>query len=217
MRCVDDHCVVGQGTCPTGANSCTSTDGAIDCGLQETDDHCQCHVSTEGQTRCADGLAINGSVCGECASSAECASLFPAIPGVFCVKVSGAAGDCCTPGTRGLCLAPCPTPATCSVPEDCPDTQEVCEVRTCTDGLCGKAFAAEGTPSSPERQTSGDCRVMECDGNGDDRSEEDNEDVPDATECTLASCENGTPVHEPPGTLCTGGTCDGAGNCLPAP
>jgi hypothetical protein len=97
MRCVEDQCVVGQGTCPSGANSCTSTDGTVNCGLQETDDHCDCHVSTEAETRCADGFAINGSACGECASSAECASLYPAIPGVFCVNVSGAAGDCCTP------------------------------------------------------------------------------------------------------------------------
>jgi len=218
MRCVKDQCVVGQGTCPTGANSCTSTEGVISCGLQEIDDRCDCHTSTEGQTRCADGFAIDErSVCGQCASSAECATLYPAIPGVFCLKVTGAAGDCCSPDTRGFCLAPCPTPATCSVPEDCPDTLPVCHVRTCTNNLCGKAFADEGTPSSPERQTSGDCRVMVCDGNGDDRSEEDNTDLPNPTKCTLASCDNGAPVHEPSGTPCSGGECDGAGHCVTAP
>src|SRR5215216_5922750 len=74
MRCAGSQCVVGQGTCPPGANSCTSTDGTISCGLQDTNDHCDCHVSTEGETRCADGFGIDGgSVCGECSSSAECA------------------------------------------------------------------------------------------------------------------------------------------------
>jgi hypothetical protein len=219
MRCVEDQCVVGQGTCPTGANTCGAGADFVGCGLQEADDSCQCLISAEGQTRCANGAAIDGgSFCGECASSAECAALHPTVVGVFCVRVTGTPGECCDLEGRGLCLAPCPTPPACATAEDCPrDTLEVCEVATCNNGRCGKTLADEGIPSSPERQTSGDCRVMVCDGNGDDRSEEDNTDLPNPTECTVASCDNGAPVREPSGTPCSGGECDGAGHCVPAP
>lgn len=219
MTCVGEQCVVGQGTCPVGTNSCSSS-GVVECGLQaqEIPENCQCYVSTEGQTRCADSFGIDGgSFCDECASSAECASLFPAIPGVFCVKVSGTAGECCAPSTRGYCAAPCPTPPACAIPEDCPDPELLCVVATCTNGLCGRAFAAEGTPSSPGRQTAGDCQVFVCDGNGDDRSEPDDTDLPDdGNPCTDNVCTNGAPSHPPlpTGTGCGGGsTCDGAGNC----
>jgi hypothetical protein len=219
MRCAGTQCVVGQGTCPTGANTCGAGADFVGCGLQEADDSCQCLISAEGQTRCANGAAIDGgSFCGECASSAECAALHPTVVGVFCVRVTGTPGECCDLEGRGLCLAPCPTPPACATAEDCPrDTLEVCEVATCNNGRCGKTLADEGIPSSPERQTSGDCRVMVCDGNGDDRSEEDNTDLPNPTECTVASCDNGAPVREPSGTPCSGGECDGAGHCVPAP
>jgi hypothetical protein len=219
MRCAGTQCVVGQGTCPTGANTCGAGADFVGCGLQEAGDSCQCLISAEGQTRCANGAAIDGgSVCGECASSAECAALHPTVVGVFCVRVTGTPGECCDLEGRGLCLAPCPTPPACATAEDCPrDTLEVCEVATCNNGRCGKTLADEGIPSSPERQTSGDCRVMVCDGNGDDRSEEDNTDLPNPTECTVASCDNGAPVREPSGTPCSGGECDGAGHCVPAP
>jgi hypothetical protein len=220
MRCAGTQCVVGQGTCPPGGSTCLSNAGGGDCWLQaqEISDNCQCEISTEGETRCADGFAPDGSTgCGECGSSPECERLYPDIPGVFCVRVSGAANDCCSPGTRGVCMVPCPTPPPCGSPEDCPPGNlNLCEVATCTNGRCGRAFAPAGTLSAPGRQTAGDCRVMVCGGNGDDQSEPDNDDIPNATACTRAECLGGEPVHEPAGTPCNGGTgaCDGAGNCV---
>jgi hypothetical protein len=222
MRCAGGQCVVGQGTCPPGGSTCLSNSGAGDCWLQaqEISENCQCEISTEGETRCADGFGPNGTTgCGECASSAECESLFPGIAGVFCVKASGATNDCCTPGKRGFCMVPCPTPATCSVPEDCPDTLPVCVVPTCSNGLCGKAFAPDGTPLPAEFQSPGDCRVKVCDGQGDSRNQIDDTDLPDdSNPCTDNVCTNGS-FSNPPlpaGTDCAnGGTCDGAGNCVP--
>jgi hypothetical protein len=220
MRCAGTQCVVGQGTCPPGGSTCLSNSGGGDCWLQaqEISDNCQCEISTEGETRCADGIGIDErAVCGQCASSAECAAAYPDIPGVFCVRASGAANDCCSPGTRGFCMAPCPTPPTCGSAENCPTSNlNLCEVAICTNGRCGRAFTPAETPLAPERQIAGDCQVMVCDGTGNDQTEADNDDVPNATACTRAECLNGEPVHEPAGTSCNGGTgeCDGAGNCI---
>ena len=218
MRCVGTQCVVGQGTCPPGGSTCLDNSGGGACALQaeEIPGNCQCEISTEGETRCTDGFGPDVSTgCGECGSSAECERLFPDIAGVFCINASGAENDCCSPGTRGYCLVPCPTPPACASPEDCPtETLQLCEVRTCTNGRCGKAFAPAGTPSAPQFQNPGDCRVMTCDGHGHDTDEVDNDDIPTRTECTRDACQNGEPVHEPSGTTCSGGTCDGAGHCI---
>ena len=101
-RCTDGACVVGQGTCPTGANSCSAVQAC------NHSSNCSCYVSTEGETRCADGFSLPGPgrICGACATSADCAALYPGIPGVFCVHT---AGTYCCGSAPGYCSAPCPT------------------------------------------------------------------------------------------------------------
>ena len=101
--CVDGACVNRQGTCPTGANTCSGyTDSCNNNVL------CNCLVSTEGETRCAYNMKIDGqNVCGQCRSSAECEAAYPNIPGVFCVRTTGT--GCCGGDSAGFCLGPCPT------------------------------------------------------------------------------------------------------------
>ena len=102
--CFDGACVTLQGTCPTGRNLCTDL-GTAECNGNR---FCSCFVSTEGDTRCAhnDGSDGTGS-CEQCRSTADCATLFPDIPGVFCVLTTGTA--CCGGDPFGFCLGPCPT------------------------------------------------------------------------------------------------------------
>jgi hypothetical protein len=222
MRCVRRQCVVGQGTCPTGAHACVDTAACAPPG-QEVPENCQCYVSTEGQTRCASGFIDTGppSDCGQCASSDECKKLYPDVPGIFCVKVANT--GCCDT-KRGYCAAPCPTPPPCTQPEDCPNPDasdprvvDACLVRTCQNGRCGKAYVEEGTPLPNESQLAGDCRVAVCDSQGRLRLDPDDNDAPPATECSTGECDGaGHVVHEPLGEPCNNGTwvCNGAGDCV---
>ena len=218
MRCVGRQCVVGQGTCPSGADTCAAGSEYVACALQEqeVEENCQCLTSTEGQTRCADSVAIDENAnCGQCASSDECKKVYPDIPGVFCAKVSGKEGACCTPDKHGFCMAPCPAPP-CTTPGDCPDTGDVCIAPVCTKGRCGKAFVANGTRLPDAFQTAGDCRAEVCDGTGGTEFEPDDDDTPTATECITGECDNGQVVTQPEGTPCEGGAkeCDSSGRCV---
>ena len=154
-----------------------------------------------------------GGNCGDCGSTAECVALLPDIPGVFCVQV--VAGGCCFPGTRGFCAVPCPPAASCQSPGDCPDAVNECQIRTCENGRCDRTFVADGTELPPNSQQQGDCQKLVCDGNGAIRSDVEDSDVPCCFECMTGTCDNGAPATEslPEGTPCTGGLCDGAGNC----
>jgi hypothetical protein len=94
---VQNECVTGQGSCAAGADSCAAE--AILCG----GDTCVCYATMGGQTRCGsfDGL----SECGTCATDDDCASLFPAVPGVFCARSTTALCGCLD--VVGFCGAPC--------------------------------------------------------------------------------------------------------------
>jgi hypothetical protein len=220
MLCVNGVCVVGQGTCATGSSVCLGQgDGA--CGLQAASDQCQCQVSAEGQTRCADKTAIEGAACGECAKSADCRRLYPAVAGVFCLKAAKNPNACCPPGKRSICAAPCPTPPACAAPDDCHDTLDICEQHVCVNGRCGKEVVPDGTPAPASQQTLGDCQIVVCTGQGphDTRSDPDDTDVPAAPgDCFIAMCDDGEPdlIPRQAGFPCAGGTCDGAGNCTPS-
>ena len=222
MRCAAGTCVVGQGTCPEGAGNCAAGSEFVPCALQpqQVEENCLCRTSTEGQTRCADQGAIDERVvCGQCGSSAECARLYPAIPGVFCLLVTGEPGACCAPGTRGMCQAPCPMPDPCATAADCTGDLEVCERHTCVNGRCGRAFAPEGTVLPPFYQTPGNCGVRVCTGEGsrETRDDPDDDDTPEPTECITGECAGGQVVIKEPGTPCNGGAgeCDTSGRCLP--
>jgi hypothetical protein len=98
-----ETCVVGQGTCPPGTDSCAGA-GIIPCNNNA---ECLCIKDTDGVTHCALGIDDPSNDCGLCDSAADCESLFPTVVGVFCAKE--ATGPCgCQPG-ENICAAPCPT------------------------------------------------------------------------------------------------------------
>lgn len=106
----------------------------------------------------------------------------------------------------------------CTAPHDCPGTDTECGVRSCTNGACGMAFVAAGTPSMT--QITGDCHRSVCDGNGNLVPEPDPTDPPASTNpCIVGSCQGNVPqlLGAPAGTACNQGSatvCDGAGACV---
>ncbi len=102
LACAGGTCIAGQGTCPAGGDYCQSN---VPLGCNGKGD-CQCQTSWEGTTACASG--VGGGPCGRCSSSAQCAQLYPGVPGVFCVKPFEK--GCCAPsyyGGGGYCALPC--------------------------------------------------------------------------------------------------------------
>jgi hypothetical protein len=105
----------------------------------------------------------------------------------------------------------------CTVPADCPPTNNACITATCDAGQCGTAFVAAGTPT--KNQQAGDCHVVQCDGAGSTVNAIDEKDAPDdGNDCTSDLCNAGTPTHVPipAGTKCGQGmnmACDGNGAC----
>lgn len=104
----------------------------------------------------------------------------------------------------------------CIVSTDCSGTDDFCKTRACTNGICGFNYTAMGT-NLPTGQTSGDCKVVECNGQGAIVTSPDNADVPnDGNACTNDMCTAGTPSNPPTAanTPCgTGGLCSGTGLC----
>jgi hypothetical protein len=97
--CAENQCVTGQGSCAAGDNFCLDSN-------KSCNGSCRCRISTEGDTRCSGIAPGGGTDCGECAQSSDCAVLYPAIPGVFCMQ--GGLGCCNGTAPAGLCHAPCP-------------------------------------------------------------------------------------------------------------
>jgi hypothetical protein len=96
--CVSNRCVVGQGTCPTGADNCATTD-ELTCS-QDPIISCYCLQSTAGQTRCG-GEPLG--TCGGCLEDADCARDHPHVPGAFCMQT----GPMCGCPNSTFCIAPC--------------------------------------------------------------------------------------------------------------
>lgn len=94
--CARGQCVVGQGTCPAGANVCT---GVGACGPAGSD--CQCFQTTANETRCGTNVVL-GNRCSTCVTDANCAADYPRVPGVFCGN--GIGPNC---GNCKWCMAPC--------------------------------------------------------------------------------------------------------------
>ena len=106
----------------------------------------------------------------------------------------------------------------CTTPADCPDTGSECVVATCENKTCGTKNVAADTPSAT--QTTGDCQIAVCDGAGNIITKDDDADFfDDGKDCTLDTCNAGTPESNPamPGTTCAqsgGKVCDGMGACV---
>jgi hypothetical protein len=105
----------------------------------------------------------------------------------------------------------------CGEASQCPGDDTECGQRTCVEGLCGMDAAPAGEAGT---QTSGDCKVNLCDGEGALVAEDDLGDIEfDDNECTQDLCEAGVPKHpaESTSTPCGSGTathCDGNGACV---
>lgn len=124
-------------------------------------------------------------------------------------------GAPCTEGNGAVCdgLGGC---VECNVASDCPGTDTECSQRTCAANACGVNFEPFGLPVAG--QTTGDCQVVVCDGLGSTTSIPDDLDLPDdGQECTEDLCVGGVAMFPPYplGFPCSGGQCDGAGNCVP--
>jgi len=124
-----------------------------------------------------------------------------------------AAGATCGGGQlcdgQGRCVG-------CLTAADCPGTDGDCRTRTCIQNACGVSNKAAGMRTPV--QTAGDCKVNDCDGNGNARVSTLDSDVPDdGNPCTLDLCTAGSPSHAPApaNTACGGGNiCDGSGRCV---
>ncbi len=95
-NCVDGVCTTPDG-CPVGADTCTGE--LVSC---PGGDNCICSRSTEGKTICGNGATF-GAACGQCDTSADCAS-FGA--GAFCVDTGST--FCCGPTAQNVCRLRCP-------------------------------------------------------------------------------------------------------------
>ncbi len=108
----------------------------------------------------------------------------------------------------------------CTAPGQCPGTDDFCKTRTCSAmGVCGYSYTANGT-DTPTGQTTGDCKVLECDGMGNVKTSVLQSDVPvDGNPCTQDNCSGGGNPSNPPTMInssCNvngGDACDGVGNC----
>ncbi|MBX3130167.1 MAG: lamin tail domain-containing protein [Polyangiaceae bacterium] len=130
--------------------------------------------------------------------------------------VSGGAGTAGASGSAGASGAD--GGSSCQNASECPAPTDVCLIATCSAGVCGTGFAPAGTPTPT--QVPGNCERTECDGAGNSAVVTDDSDLPDdGNDCTIDSCDAGSPKFDPVslGTACgTGGdlVCDGAGACV---
>ncbi len=108
----------------------------------------------------------------------------------------------------------------CLQPSDCPGLETECITRSCSPtGSCGVAYADAATVLQLG-QTAGNCRTLQCDGEGGVIDVPDGGDPPaDLQDCVIETCDTGTPAETEAGagTPCDddgGALCDGAGSCV---
>lgn len=231
----NDECP-GTTTC-NGIGACTGCVSASECPGEDND--CQqrtCSSGICGFTFTASGTATANQTAGDCKKNVcdgtgsviliDDDSDVPADDGNACTREICTAGvpstnyrdagyECGSGGAvcngSGVCVG-------CLIPADCPGEDTECRVRTCTDGQCGFGNTEAGTPTAS--QTPGDCKQIQCDGNGGTTEVDDDTDVPadDGNQCTQNVCSGGVAYPpQPLGTECTqslGALCDGKGMCI---
>lgn len=102
-------------------------------------------------------------------------------------------------------------------------TSTECMTYNCTDQeTCENIPTAAGTATTMG-QTTGDCKVVVCDGSGNTLPQNDDDDPNTASEvpndCVTPGCDNGNPVNDfvPADTMCSvpsGKLCNGSGTCV---
>jgi hypothetical protein len=167
------------------------------------------------------GVVCDGNgTCVQCNVAAQCPAgpvcTVAACRAGACHQEQVAAGTPCSSGGTvcdgsGACVP-------CLSASDCPPSGSECEVSTCTANACGTTSQPYGLPLS--LQTEGDCRTEICDGTGGVTSAPDDNDIPSGgSQCSSATCMNGTPAYfpNPAGSACDengGRVCDGSGSCV---
>ncbi|MBI5534687.1 MAG: TonB-dependent receptor [Deltaproteobacteria bacterium] len=228
-------------TCSTGGGSVCNANGqcvqclqANTCPGTDTDCHTRtCTAGACGFSNAAAGKPLTQQTAGDC-QLAECDgnggvtsaadNTDKPVDGNLCtadVCVNGvpsnppeAAGSSCGApkvcDANGNCVG-------CNVPADCTGIDTECRTRTCTSGVCGFNYTANGTKVTA--QTPKDCKSDVCNGAGLVITINDDLDLPvDNLECTSDVCTAGVPSNPPTAinTTCTvGGTvCNGTGQCV---
>lgn len=86
----------------------------------------------------------------------------------------------------------------CNGPGDCAGTDTDCTKITCTAGMCGTMHMGDGVATS--NQSTGDCKKNVCDGAGNEKSIDDDGDLPtDGNDCTDDTCAGGVKTFTPKG------------------
>jgi len=220
-----------------GAGHCRGCLTAADC--PGTDTACQARTCSSdgvcGLARLADGTATTAQVAGDCqiivcdgngGERAVTANADKPVDGNACTD------DVCTAGVPSnpplASGTSCGGPSQCDgvghcvgclTASDCPGQDTDCQARTCdANHVCGVQNVADGTPLPTAGQTTGDCKVAQCDGRGNVKSVVDATDIPnDNNACTQDVCSAGVPSNPPvaSGTSCGGGdVCDAVGVCV---
>jgi hypothetical protein len=237
-KCGPGKACLVNGDCTFSCKSdkfCGACNAAADCPGVETEcEHRTCTLGVCGNMREAAGTVLVRQDIGDC-KRRQCA----ADGAVAMVNDdtdlpddrNPCTNDICTTGTASHTTMPANSNCGganhcnangqcvgCSVAADCPGTDTACRTRTCTaGGVCGFAFTPANTKLVDP--TAGDCKGLECDGNGNTQVMPDGADLPiDGNPCTTDDCSvAGTPSHRPvaSGTVCGGSlVCDGASNCV---
>ncbi|MDC3956593.1 hypothetical protein [Polyangium jinanense] len=237
-----EPCEPGKPEVCDGTSNCVACNEPADCVLLPPDDVCQqrtCENHVCVQSFAPDGTTIDGQTAGDCmrvvcdgagatkeivddtdlpndnnaCTKNVCTNGTPTFPNEA-INTACGAGLYCDGG--GKCVG-------CNEAAQCEGTDDFCKVRTCIDNQCGVSFTPEGT-ELPNGQTALDCKVIECDGQGNIVTSTDTTDKPvDGNECTDDVCSpTGVPSNpnRPVNAACNenGGTvCNGAGACKKAP
>ena len=187
----------------TAANTAVAAQTLHDCKQNA----CDGSGNVVNQNDNADLPADDGNQC----TSQVCTNGAPGFPAVAvntaCTQNGGAF---CS--TAGACVA-------CTAATQCPGSDTQCQVRTCTNNVCGLGFTAVGFVTTA--QTPNDCQENRCNGAGAIVAVAQNTDLPvdDGNLCTSQACVAGAPSFPPTvvNSACGpggGSFCNGAGTCV---
>lgn len=203
--CTQDSCDLGQGVC-----SFTPLNGVSTPGVAQKSGDCHVQICVDGKdTDSPDDsdLPVTATDCDEELCTNGIATNPPLALDVSC----GASKDQYCDGA-GACGA-------CNIPTHCPGLDNDCQGRSCIAHVCGITFSPMLTPRAASFQTSGDCKVVVCDGAGASAAQPavDDTDKPvDGNLCTKDICTDGTPTNpsEPEKTPCdVNKACNATGQC----
>ena len=215
-----------------GASNCVQCLTATTCPGTDTECHTRSCISGQcGITNAAAGTPVAAQTARDCKKNVCSGGATVTVNDDTDLPVDGnpCTSDVCTAGTpsnpkvsagttcgtnticdgQGACVS-------CLTASSCPGTDTECHHRTCTNGACGVANTTQGTPLTT--QTPGDCKQVQCDGQGGTATAVDNTDKPvDGLACTDDICTAGVASNPnlSAGTACgTNLMCNGTGACV---